>query len=140
MAKGLGPIEGTAPKAQLVFQAIEQVPNWTMQAQLEFLSAGEEPPASGLFGIPDDLATLFQDAYDQGARIHSNSWGGGEPGGYDSQCEALDRFVWNHKDFLVLVAAGNSGRQTGLHGIDPTSVDSPGTAKNCLTVGASEIV
>jgi hypothetical protein len=51
---------------------------------------------------------LFSDAYRQKARIHSNSWGGGAPGEYDSQSEQLDRFVWEHKDFCVLVAFGLS--------------------------------
>ncbi|MEA3274533.1 MAG: S8 family serine peptidase, partial [Pseudomonadota bacterium] len=64
----------------------------------------------------------------------------GDPGAYDEQCLALDRFVWEHQDFLVLVAAGNDGADTNPpgNGIDSMSVTSPGTAKNCLTVGASE--
>ena len=137
---GLDPIQGVAPEAELVFQAIEQTPHWKARVILEFILDGQQPPPSGLYGIPDDLQDLFQAAYDEGARIHSNSWGGGEPGAYDLQCEQLDRFVWNHKDLLVLVAAGNDGTDAAQigNGIDPTSVTSPGTAKNCLTVGASE--
>jgi len=52
----------------------------------------------------------------------------------------LDRFVWENRDFLVLAAAGNSGRNASAaaRSIDQPSVDSPGTAKNCLTVGACE--
>jgi serine protease AprX len=132
---------GMAPEAQLVFQAIEQTPNWNQQGQLLWLNTYlENPPKSGLFGIPDDLEQLFQDAYDRGARIHSNSWGGGAPGVYDSQCADLDRFVRENPDFLVIVAAGNDGKHTssGIRGIDQGSVTSPGTAKNCLTIGASE--
>lgn len=137
---GLPPIRGMAPEATLIFQAIEQTPKWNLQARLSFLRNGRQPPVSGLFGIPDDLRDLLQHAYDRGARIHSNSWGGGEPGAYDYQCEQLDRFVWENRDFLVLVAAGNSGRNASAatHSIDQPSVDSPGTAKNCLTVGACE--
>jgi serine protease AprX len=139
-ALGLPPIAGMAPEAQLVFQAIEQAPKWNLQGRLYFYRLGTRPPVSGLFGIPDNLENLFQAAYNQGARIHTNSWGGGAPGGYDALCEDLDRFVWNHKDFLILVAAGNSGKDTSPagDGIDLGSADSPGTAKNCLTVGASE--
>ena len=82
---------------------------------------------------------LFADAYGQGARIHSNSWGGGDPGAYDEQCLALDQFVWDHKDFCVVVAAGNDGTDADGDGkINPMSVTSPGTAKNCITVGACE--
>ena len=117
-----------------------QTPKWTLAAQLSFLQRRQKPPVSGLFGIPDDLAQLFQAAYDQGARIHSNSWGGGKPGDYDAQCADLDKFTWEHKDFLVLVAAGNDGVNSSAasRSINPTSVTSPGTAKNCVTVGASE--
>jgi len=139
-ALGLPPIEGVAPEAQLVFQAIEQRPNWTFAQLIQFQLGGVTPPASGLYGIPDDLKELFASAHAAGARIHNNSWGGGSPGAYDAQCEDLDRFVWDNKDFLVVVAAGNSGTDVlAPHGhIDPISVDSPGTAKNCLTVGACE--
>jgi len=137
---GLSPIAGMAPEAELVFQAIEQTPKWTVNAVLSFLSQGKKPPVSGLLGIPPNLRDLFAEAYAQGARIHSNSWGGGTPGDYDLQCEDLDRFVWEHPDFLVLVAAGNSGTNSSAASpaIDPMSVDSPGTAKNALTIGACE--
>jgi len=138
---GLDPIRGTAPEAELVFQAVEQTTNWNLiGVWFWLLQSGQQPPHHGLYGIPEDIGDLFQAAYDQGARIHSNSWGGGEPGAYDAQCEDLDRFVWDHKDFLVLVAAGNDGEDTHPtgDGIDPGSVTSPGTAKNCLTVGACE--
>ena len=140
IALGLTRIAGAAPDAELVFQAVEQTPQWTPAAQLQFLLAGITPPQSGLFGIPDNMADLLQPAYDEGARIHSNSWGGGDPGDYDEQCSDLDQFVWDHPDLLVVAAAGNAGTdQLPPAGtIDPTSVDSPGTAKNCLTVGACE--
>ncbi len=141
-ALGLSSIPtGMASEAQLVFQAIEQTPRWNQEGQLLWLiNYQTNPPNSGLFGIPDDLEELFEDAYDRGARIHSNSWGGGEPGVYNERCEDLDRFVWEHKNFLVLVAAGNDGQQSssGIEAVDQGSVTSPGTAKNCLTVGASE--
>ena len=89
--------------------------------------------------MPLDLTVLFSDAYRRRVRIHSNSWGGGDPGAYDSQCEQLDRFVWEHKDFCVLVAAGNDGTDRDGDGtINPMSVTSPATAKNCITVGACE--
>jgi subtilisin family serine protease len=133
-------IAGTAPGAELVFQAVEQTTDWNAQGVLLWLQHGQTPPSHGLFGIPDDFADLLQPAFDQGARIHSDSWGGGVPGAYDEQCRQLDQFIWDHEDFLVVVAAGNAGQDISPQGqgIDLTSVDSPGTAKNCLTVGASE--
>jgi subtilisin family serine protease len=138
-ALGVEPIQGTAPGADLVFQAVEQETFWNTEGILAWLQAGRQPPSHGLFGIPDDFQELFQAAFDQGARIHSDSWGGGDPGAYDEQCRALDEFVWNHRDFLVVVAAGNDGKNSAPGGgIDAGSVSSPAVAKNCLTVGASE--
>lgn len=129
----VGPIRGFAHKAELVFQAIEQACDWKDPADLQRFGRYM------LAGIPADLKELFSDAFEAGARIHSNSWGGGEPGAYDESCRALDEWVWEHKDFCVLFAGGNDGSDSDGDGkINPTSVTSPGTAKNCITVGASE--
>ncbi len=130
-------ILGTAPAAALVFQSIAQHADWNLVGRFFWRRANLAPPAYGLFAIPDNLQDLFLDAYQQNARIHSNSWGGGAYGVYDLNSQNLDQFVWDHKDFLVVVAAGNEAEKT----IPPrqvTSVTSPGTAKNCLTVGACE--
>ena len=128
-----GPIRGLAHGARLVFQAIEQEMKWEDSSY--YGSIGRYL----LSGIPDNISTLFADAYAHNARIHSNSWGGGDPGAYDPQSEQLDRFVWEHKDFCVLVAAGNDGTDKDGDGkINPMSVTSPATAKNCICVGASE--
>jgi serine protease AprX len=138
---GLPSIQGLAPEAELVFQAIEQTAQWKQEYIDAYTARFGRPPAPGaLLGIPDDIQELFQSAYDQNARIHSNSWGGGDPGVYDKQCLDLDHFVWEHKDFLVVVAAGNDGADVNPQGggIDAGSVTSPAIAKNCLTVGASE--
>jgi serine protease AprX len=89
--------------------------------------------------VPPKLAKLFDGAYADGARVHTNSWGGVKFGAYDSLAQQVDEFMWDHPDFLVLFAAGNSGVDKNADGrIDPNSVGSPGTAKNVLTVGASE--
>lgn len=131
---GVGaPIRGLAHQAKLVFQAVEQEMQWKNSA--DFQRYGRYL----LAGIPLDLATLFTDAYNKNARIHSNSWGGGDPGAYDAQCEQLDRFVWEHQDFCIVAAAGNDGSDKDGDGkINPMSVSSPATAKNCISVGASE--
>jgi hypothetical protein len=81
-----------------------------------------------------DLNPLFQQAYDQGARLHTNSWGDNEnaavQNNYSAGSQDVDEFMWNHKDFLVFFAAGNSGPGTG-------SVGSPSTAKSAVSVGAT---
>ena len=129
----VGPVRGLAHAAQLVMQAVEQEAKWKNPADVQRFGR------FGLFGIPTDLKVLFSDAFGKGARIHSNSWGGGDPGSYDDQCRALDQFVFDHRDFCVVCASGNDGTDNDGDGkINPMSVSSPATAKNCITVGACE--
>ncbi len=81
-----------------------------------------------------DLNPIFQQAYDQGARIHTNSWGDNEnavvQNNYSAGSQDVDEFMWRHKDFLIFFAAGNSGPGTA-------SVGSPSTAKSGVSVGAT---
>jgi subtilisin family serine protease len=81
-----------------------------------------------------DLTPIFQQAYTQGARIHTNSWGDNEnaamQNNYTAASQDVDDFMFTHPDFLILFAAGNSGPGTG-------SVGSPSTAKNGISVGAT---
>ncbi|MBI2865598.1 MAG: S8 family serine peptidase [Chloroflexi bacterium] len=124
-----GSFAGVAPEANLVFQAVQD-------------SDGS------LRCIPADLASgLFFPAYDLGARIHTNSWGGATGtsanpyGGYTASAQQADSAMWQKKDLLLLFAAGNEGVDANSNGlIDPDSMNSPGTAKNVITVGASENV
>lgn len=114
-----GPVRGCAPAATLVMQSIES--------------------ADGtLGGLRDGVIPILQQAYADGARVHSNSWGDTN-NGYSADSHDVDDFVWNHRDVVVVFAAGNAGRDGNRDGtIDGHSVGSPGTAKNCITVGASE--
>lgn len=98
---------------------------------------------SSLFGnimVPQDLGGMFKSAYNRGARIHTNSWGAMQNlGAYDNFSATVDQVMWENPDLLILFAAGNSGQDANRDGvIDLGSVSSPGTAKNTLTVGASE--
>ncbi len=81
-----------------------------------------------------DLNPVFQQPYDQGARIHTNSWGDDENnpvgGLYSAGSEDADEFMWDHKDFLLLFSAGNSGPGS-------QTVGSPSTGKNVVSVGAT---
>jgi serine protease AprX len=89
---------------------------------------------------PSDLKEIFQQAYDAGARIHSNSWGDSEvKGDYNAETAQVDEFVWNHPDMVILFAAGNEGVDANKDGrVDSNSISAPATAKNVITVGASE--
>jgi hypothetical protein len=81
-----------------------------------------------------DLKPLFQQAYDQGARLHTNSWGDNEEAevqnNYTVASQDVDQFQWDHKDDLIFFAAGNSGPRRG-------TVGSPSTNKNGVSVGAT---
>jgi hypothetical protein len=110
---------GMAPKARLVFQAI-----------------GTD--AGGL-SIPSFTGLLTQ-AYVAGARIHQDSWGSDLYGRYDSMSKDLDLMTFFRPDLLVCFSAGNAGVDTNpANGVvDLGSMGRPGTAKNCVTVGATE--
>ena len=111
---------GIAPKASLVFQAVEN--NSTQ----------------GL-SLPSDLNTLFSQSDSAGADLHTNSWGDSVGGMYSSYSQDVDEYIWDHKDFFILFSAGNEGIDMDGDGvIDLNSLGAPATAKNCLTVGASE--
>lgn len=105
-----------------------------------FFPEGMWSPLIDNLTVPPKLNKLFDPAYTYGARIHSNSWGApAHLGDYDSMASQVDEFMYNHPDFLVVIAAGNSGIDKDKNGvIDPNSISSPGTSKNSLTVGASE--
>jgi hypothetical protein len=111
---------GVAPEAKLVFQSVAN--------------------ASGsLTGIPDDLYGLFQQSYALGARVHTNSWGSSASGAYTANSQQTDNAAWDMKDLVILFSAGNDGVDANANGvIDLDSMGSPGTAKNAITVGASE--
>jgi PGF-pre-PGF domain-containing protein len=112
-ALSAGKYAGAAPEAELVFQAI-----------------GNSSDSL----IISDLTALFQQAYDDGARIHSNSWGSDEVseyGVYSSESRTVDEFMWDNPDMLIVFSAGNEGNNGN------GTVTPPGTAKNCLAVGAT---
>lgn len=88
--------------------------------------------------VVNDIAGAFDMAYAEGARVHTNSWGSNQ-NAYDNLAAQVDEFIWNNPDLTVLFAAGNSGLDENADGrIDEGSLGTPGTAKNIITVGASE--
>ena len=104
--------DGMAPNAKLIFQ-----------------DAGSETTGC-LDGLSADNYLIFQQAYNAGARIHSNSWGGNTAGVYTGDCQLVDRFIYDHEDFQIFFANGNAGSAA-------QTVGSPATAKNCVSVGAT---
>lgn len=129
---------GVAPAARLVFQATE---NWATISNFCQIFGGW--PANGYFltGLPDDLKTMYQQAYNAGARIHSNSWGAAVAGDYTVDSVNTDSFVWANRDMVITFSAGNEGIDANADGlVDNDSIGAPGTSKNVITVGASENV
>jgi len=123
-----GEVQGAAPKARLFFQSILD--------------------ASGMLGgLPADLSRLFDEAYQNGVRIHNNSWGAYGFAQYSATSRDVDRFVLAHPDMLIVIAAGNDsiavprvkGAKTSAKPgyVDWPSMADPANAKNALTVGAS---
>jgi subtilisin family serine protease len=115
-----GQFRGVAYEAELVHQSVMD-------------------PYGGLGGLPGDLNVLFYQTYTNGARIHSDSWGSYSPGQYTIDSFQCDEFMWDHPDMLLVFSAGNDGVDNNEDGIvDPDSIGSPATAKNLMTVGATE--
>jgi len=117
-----GRLGGSAPNANLLIQSL-----WSSEAKG--------------FTFPPTLVTLFDAAKKEGVNIHSNSWGisSTQVAEYEAWASQVDEYAFNNPEFLLLFAAGNDGVDFDRNGrVDPGSVTSPGTAKNVLTVGASE--
>jgi subtilisin family serine protease len=132
-ANGKG--KGTAPGARLVLQAVEDWANISPLCQILY----GYPNGYYLAGLPTDLRSLFQQAYTAGARIHSDSWGSDVNGQYTTDSLNTDDFVWGHRDMTITFSAGNAGTDAdGNGGVDGDSMGAPATAKNVLSVGASE--
>lgn len=94
-------------------------------------------------GCPVALTPILDQAYKQGVRIHSNSWGdrqGASPfvnpptANYPQAARDVDAFVYSHPDLLVVFNTGN----WGSGGSPPAStLSAPGSAKNTLQVGGT---
>ncbi|KAF4965853.1 hypothetical protein FSARC_6373 [Fusarium sarcochroum] len=117
-------MRGTAPAATLMVQSIATI---------------SKDPNKGAIEVPIDLGRdLFTKAYDLGFRIHSNSWSKkwdentGQLG-YEGQAWDIDKFVNDHQDFVVLVAAGNNADRTKKK----SHIGAAGSAFNSITVGAT---
>ena len=92
-----------------------------------------------------NFTTLQSRAYDKGARISNNSWGGGAGGSYDLYAQTFDGLVRDaqptnavlsapgNQEMVMVFSAGNSGPYS-------ISCSSPGIAKNVICVGAADNV
>ena len=111
-----GTYAGVAPAASLYFQAME------------------DDDTNSLYSY--GINSMLNSAYNDGARLHTNSWGSASGhGSYSTQSEDADDRTstwdqyWSYDGMTVLFAAGND-RYTG--------VTPPATAKNVITIGGHD--
>lgn len=121
-ARSDGNIRGMAYNSSIYFQALMTDGGW--------------------LNTPSNLSNLFTQAYNNGARVHTNSWGTQSSalwGAYTAESYDVDWSMFYYPDMLILFAAGNDGNDANSDGkIDLNSVSPPSTSKSTLTVGASE--
>src|SRR5262249_36226347 len=92
--------------------------------------------SNGFFGLNEPYTNLISAAYRDGARVSSNSWGAAtneysiDSQEYDSRVRDAAPSQAGNQEMVICFAAGNSGAGR--------SIGSPSTAKNVLSVGASE--
>lgn len=111
-----GKIKGIAPKAKLVTVGIVN--------------------SSGQLDLPVDIGKLLKLAVDKNAKIINLSLGKKVSGEYQLGSYSVDKFVYDNPEILVVVAAGNEGKDNNGK-IAYKTVGAPATAKNVLTVGAT---
>jgi hypothetical protein len=86
-------------------EGLGQYNGMASEAKIAFFDIGEKE--QGELDVPWNMTKIFKPAYHAGARIHSNSWGGGY--WYDLYCSIVDKYVYETDDFLAVFAAGNDG-------------------------------
>jgi subtilase family protein len=92
--------------------------------------------SSGKYDLIEPYTKLISDAYLEGARISSNSWGSVtnsytiDSQEYDLRARDAVPTQAGNQEMVIVFAAGNSGPNR--------AIGSPGTAKNVISVGASE--
>ncbi|MGE3180120.1 MAG: S8 family serine peptidase [Phycisphaerae bacterium] len=71
--------------------------------------------------------TVLEQHHNQGARMHTNSWGDDGTTSYNSLCRGFDVFLYNNEDSMAMLAVTNTG-----------TLRNPENAKNLLACGASQ--
>jgi len=120
---GSSDYSGMAPEAMLYMQSVYSVCN-----------------ANNKLATPNDYSNIFQTAYDNGARVHTNSWGANyNDNEYSSLSLQIDTHAHNLDDLTILYAMGNDGLDSNDDGeVDTGYMNTHATAKNIISVGGSE--
>lgn len=80
-----------------------------------------------VFSSPSTLVTRLNDAYADGGRNHSNSWGDDGTTAYTTWCRQIDLHSYNNEESMVAFAVTNL-----------STLKTPENAKSVLAVGASQ--
>ncbi len=112
--------DGVAPDARLVFQDIGH------------------PGTTSLVGLRVGRTLMFQQAYQTGARIHTNSYGGSAGASYDTNAASTDEAMWRLRDFTIFYSAGNSGPNTNTLTKDTKNAILAGGARTPTSGGSIE--
>jgi hypothetical protein len=97
------------------------------EAKIAFFDIGD---ANDKLWTSPSVTSIFQVAFNVGARVHSNSWGASFDQ-CDAECVEVDKYQYDNPNFLTIFAAGNEG-DAGR-----STLNTPNLAKNTLTVGAA---
>jgi serine protease AprX len=85
--------------------------------------------------LPPDIGELLRAVAGMGANIINLSWGTPRSSVYENGSMAVDTFMREQPDVLVVIAAGNSGEAPNGYP-DLYTIGAPATSKNAVTVGA----
>jgi len=103
------------------------------RARVAFVDIADD---AGDLGVPVPMdVKLFPWFKTHNAYIQSHSWGSFSSLGYNSQAQAVDRYMWDNQDVLIVFAAGNSGDRSSFG--NTLLLTAEANAKNALSVGAT---
>jgi hypothetical protein len=126
-------LDGVAPGAKLVAYDAQDTPASGLGC--------DDPGQGGI--ITGDLYSapsggVLGDAYTRGAKVGNFSFGATQSNTYGTDAIDVDQFLFDKKDAMVFISAGNSAQDTNQDGFpDASSVSTPATAKNASVIGAS---
>ncbi len=125
-------IDGVAKGAKLLFYDGYATPGGTTPTGF----CDESILSVDLYSAPS--GGLLGDGHTNNARIASFSWGSTTDKTYGADPMDIDNFLFNKKDAMVFISAGNEGADTNDDQVpDPESIYAPSNAKNACVIGAS---
>ncbi|MFN0131096.1 MAG: S8 family serine peptidase [Phycisphaerales bacterium] len=100
---------------------------YTMHDGIAFAAKLSFSNSSPIFSTPSTLQPRLLDAHNDGARVHTNSWGDDGTAAYTTWCAQIDQFTYANEDNVVAFAVTNT-----------STLKTPENSLNVLAVGASQ--